>query len=62
MKNDHWIYRAVVVVFGITVLMSLIGSNVLLITDHSTPAIIVALESAAIVGLARLLTPLPTIR
>ena len=62
MKKDHWIYRAVVVVLGFTVLTSLIGTIVLVMTDHSTPEIIVALGSAAIGGLAGLLAPSPNNR
>ena len=61
-KRDHWIYRAVVVVLGFTVLTSMIGTIVLVMTDHSTPEIIVALGSAAIGGLAGLLAPSPTNR
>lgn len=60
MKKDHWIYRAVVVVLGFTVVTSLVGTIVLVMTDHSTPEIIVALGSAAIGGLAGLLAPAPT--
>jgi hypothetical protein len=62
MKRDHWIYRAVVVVLGFTVVTSLVGTIVLVMTDHSTPEIIVALGSAAIGGLAGLLAPAPTNR
>ena len=59
MKRDHWIYRAVVIVLGFTVVTSLVGTIVLVMTDHSTPEIIVALGSAAIGGLAGLLAPAP---
>ena len=62
MKKDHWIYRAVVVVLGFTVVTSLVGTIVLVMTDHSTPEIIVALGSAAIGGLAGLLAPAPSNR
>ncbi|HSJ86219.1 MAG TPA: hypothetical protein VK909_03345 [Anaerolineales bacterium] len=62
MKRDHWIYRAVVVVLGFTVVTSLVGTIVLVMTDHSTPEIIVALGSAAIGGLAGLLAPAPSNR
>ncbi len=62
MKRDHWIYRAVVVVLGFTVVTSLVGTIVLVMTDHSTPEIVVALECAAIGGLGRLLAPSPTNR
>jgi hypothetical protein len=60
MKRDHWIYRAVVVVLGFTVVASLVGTIMLVMTDHSTPEIVVALGSAAIGGLAGLLAPAPT--
>jgi len=60
MKKDTWIYRAVVLVLGVTVLISLIGTIVLVMTDHSTPEIIIALGSAAIGGLAGLLAPSPS--
>jgi hypothetical protein len=60
MKRDHWIYRAVVVVLGFTVVTSLVGTIMLVMTDHSTPEIVVALGSAAIGGLAGLLAPAPT--
>jgi hypothetical protein len=59
MKRDHWIYRAVVVVLGFTVVASLVGTIMLVMTDHSTPEIVVALGSAAIGGLAGLLAPAP---
>ena len=62
MKNDHWIYRAVVVVLGVTVMISLTGTIALAMTEHPTPEIIVALGSAAIGGLAGLLAPSPTNR
>ena len=62
MKRDHWIYRAVVVVLGFMVVSSLVGTIVLVMTDHSTPEIIVALGSAAIGGLAGLLAPAPSNR
>lgn len=62
MKRDHWIYRAVVVVLGFMVVTSLVGTIVLVMTDHSTPEIIVALGSAAIGGLAGLLAPAPSNR
>ena len=62
MKRDHWIYRAVVIVLGFTGVMSLVGTIVLVMTDHSTPEIIVAVGFAAIGGLAGLLAPSPTNR
>ena len=58
-KKDIWIYRVVVLVLGITVVISLIGTIVLVMAGHSTPEIIVALGSAAIGGLAGLLAPSP---
>lgn len=60
MKKDHWIYRAVVLVLGFTVLTSLGGTILLVMTNHQPPDMIVALGSAAIGGLAGLLAPAPT--
>jgi hypothetical protein len=63
MKNhtqpDVWLYRIVVAVLGLTVVSSIVGTVALAMAGQSTPEVIVALGSAAIGGLAGLLTPSP---
>lgn len=58
-QRDVWLYRMVVAVLGLTVVSSVIGTIVLAMAGQSTPEVIVALGSAAIGGLAGLLTPSP---
>jgi hypothetical protein len=57
--KDKWLYRMVVAVLGLTVVSSVIGTIVLAMAGQSTPEVIVALGSAAIGGLAGLLSPSP---
>jgi len=61
-QKDIWIYRLVVIVLGLTVIASVIGTIALTLTGLSTPELLVALGSAAIGGLAGLLAPSPTNR
>jgi hypothetical protein len=61
-QKDIWIYRLVVIVLGLTVIASVIGTITLTLTGLSTPELLVALGSAAIGGLAGLLAPSPTNR
>lgn len=61
-QKDIWIYRLVVIVLGLTVIVSVIGTIALTLTGLSTPELLVALGSAAIGGLAGLLAPSPTNR
>lgn len=58
-QPDVWLYRIVVVVLGLTVVVSVTGTIALAMAGKSTPEVIVALGSAAIGGLAGLLTPSP---
>ena len=58
-EKDVWLYRMVVAVLGLTVVSSVLGTIVLAMAGQSTPEVIVALGSAAIGGLAGLLTPSP---
>ncbi len=57
--NDKWLYRMVVVVLGLTVVSSVVGTIALAMAGQPTPEVIVALGSAAIGGLAGLLAPSP---
>lgn len=61
-QKDIWIYRLVVIVLGLTVIASVIGTIALTLTGLSTPELLVALGSAVIGGLAGLLAPSPTNR
>ena len=58
-EKDIWLYRIVVVVLGLTMVASIIGMIALALSGQSIPAIVVALGSAVIGGLAGLLTPSP---
>ena len=58
-QNDVLLYRMVVAVLGLTVVASVVGAIALAMTRQSTPDVLVALGSAAIGGLAGLLTPSP---
>lgn len=57
-QPDVWLYR-IVVVLGLTVVVSVAGTIALAMAGKSTPEVIVALGSAGIGGLAGLLTPSP---
>jgi len=56
---DPWVYRIVVLILGLVVLASLVGTIMLTIQDRSTPELLIALGSAAMGGLAGLLAPSP---
>lgn len=58
-SNDKWIYRISVVVLGLVVLTSVIGTIVLSMGSRSIPDAVIALGSAAIGSLAGLLVPSP---
>lgn len=58
-QHDKWLYRMVVVVLGLTVVSSMVGTIILAMAGQSTPEVVVALGSAAIGGLAGLLAPSP---
>jgi len=58
-ERDVWIFRLVVVSLGLYMLASLVGAIVLAAKGTDTPEILVALGSAAVGGLAGLLTPSP---
>ncbi len=59
LKKDDWIYRTVVVVLGLTVVATVVGSIVLAVAGQPTPEVLVALGSTAVGGLAGLLAPSP---
>lgn len=59
MEKDVWLYRMVVLVLGLTVVSTVVGTLALAMAGQSTPEVIVALGSAAIGGLAGLLAPSP---
>jgi hypothetical protein len=58
-EKDVWLYRMVVIALSLSVLGSLIGAILLATQDRNPPELVVALGSAAIGGLAGLLTPSP---
>ena len=57
-QPDVWLYR-IVVILGLTVVVSVAGTILMTMADQSTPEVIVALGSAAIGGLTGLSTPSP---
>ncbi|MBP1299775.1 hypothetical protein [Bradyrhizobium elkanii] len=63
LRTDVWIYRAVVVVLGVTVLATIMGGLGLAfkgdLTNFKLPSEIVAIGSAAVGALAGLLAPSP---
>ena len=67
LANDVWIYRAVVVVLGITVIATVLGGLTIVLYLHADanaklPDSIVAIGSAAVGALAGLLAPSPMSR
>jgi hypothetical protein len=67
LSTDVWIYRAVVVILGLTVLGTVFGGLALVAVGHADPNMklpdsIVAIGSAAIGALAGLLAPSPVTR
>jgi hypothetical protein len=58
-QPDVWLYRIVVVVLGLTVVVSVADTLLLAVAGQLTPEVIVVLGSAAIGGFASLLTPSP---
>lgn len=57
--KDKWLPRLVVVILGLSTLISLAGTILLEIQGRATPELLIALGSAAIGGLAGLLVPSP---
>jgi hypothetical protein len=67
LSTDVWIYRAVVVILGLTVLGTVFGGLALVAAGHGEPNMklpdaIVAIGSAAVGALAGLLAPSPVTR
>jgi hypothetical protein len=67
LSTDVWIYRAVVVILGLTVLSTVFGGLALVAVGHADPSMklpasIVAIGSAAVGALAGLLAPSPVTR
>jgi hypothetical protein len=67
LSTDVWIYRAVVVILGLTVLGTVFGGLALVAVGHADPNMklpdsIVAIGSAAVGALAGLLAPSPMTR
>ena len=67
LSTDVWIYRAVVVILGVTVLGTVFGGLALVAVGHADPNMklpdsIVAIGSAAVGALAGLLAPSPLTR
>ncbi len=61
-RPDVWLYRMVVGVLGLVVLVSIVGAILLALNNTPTPEFLIALGSAAVGGLAGLLTPTPKSR
>lgn len=64
LSTDVWIYRAVVIVLGVTILGTVFGGMLLVVLGHGDatmklPDGIVAIGSAAVGALAGLLAPSP---
>lgn len=59
LSYDPWVYRIVVLILGLAVLASLVGTIMLTIQERATPELLIALGSAAMGGLAGLLAPSP---
>jgi len=59
-SGDILLYRIAVVVLGALALIAAIGSIVLVITEKTTPEVLVALGSAAVGALVGLFAPSPT--
>ena len=57
--NDVWLYRTIVVVLGVIVLACIAGAVALSMGGKPVPEFLVALGSAAVGGMAGLLTPTP---
>jgi hypothetical protein len=67
LQTDRWIYRAVVVVLGLTVLSTVLGGLAIVLFLHQDaslklPDSLVAIGSAAVGALAGLLAPSPVSR
>jgi hypothetical protein len=67
LATDKWIYRAVVVTLGLTVLATIFGGLTIVIVGHGDanmklPDALVAIGSAAVGALAGLLAPSPVNR
>ena len=60
LKFDVWIYRVVVLALGFTAIIAIIGAIIITMTERTSPAILVALGSAAVGALAGLLAPSPS--
>lgn len=60
LQNDRWIYRTVVMILGLTVLITMLGGIIIYGVSAATiPGELVALGSAAVGALAGLLAPSP---
>lgn len=57
-QTDIWKHR-IVVVLGLTVIMSVFGTVVMVLMRQPVPELIIALGSVAASGLSRLLIPTP---
>ena len=67
LQTDVWIYRAVVLILGVTVIATVFGGLAIAIFQHADanaklPDSIVAIGSAAVGALAGLLAPSPVTR
>lgn len=67
LQTDVWIYRAVVVILGITVLATVFGGLAIALLQHADanaklPDAIISIGSAAVGALAGLLAPSPVAR
>jgi hypothetical protein len=59
LETDVWIYRTIVGALGMTMLLVIVGSCVLVLYDKPIPDVLVAIGTAAVGAIAGLLAPSP---
>jgi hypothetical protein len=59
LETDVWIYRTIVGALGLTMLLVIVGSCVLVLYDKSIPDVLVAIGTASVGAIAGLLAPSP---
>ena len=62
LETDVWIYRAVVCSLGLTMILVIVGSCVLVLFDKPIPDVLVAIGTASVGAIAGLLAPSPGTR
>jgi hypothetical protein len=59
LQSDVWIYRAIILMLGLTMLTVVAASTVLVLYDKTVPDVLVAIGTGVIGALAGLLAPSP---